>query len=65
MDPDQNPADFDAMVAAMTTADDEEFTRLEKNAGGENGDAAEAVRKNHDAVKKFMETNMKNAATYL
>jgi hypothetical protein len=62
MDPDQNPADFDAMVAAMTTADDEEFTKLEKNA---NGDAAEAVKKNHDAVKKFMETNMKNAATYL
>ena len=50
------------MVDAMTTADDQEFTRLEKAA---KGDAAEAVKKNHDTVKKFMEKNMKDAATYL
>ena len=62
MDPEQNPENFNDMIDAMTTADDQEFTRLEKAA---KGDAAEAVRKNHDTVKKFMEKNMEDAATYL
>jgi hypothetical protein len=46
----------------MTTADDEKFTELEKTA---KGDAAKAIKKNHGAVKKFMERRMNFAVTYL
>lgn len=64
MDPNQNGKDFDTMKAAaeILDPDSERAAEIAKNAPE---DAKKAVEQNHDAVKKFMEVNMKNAAVYL